>query len=48
VAWLSLIFPPPRVITYRTLGGITIFTAQRPGLALSQGSAEALEDELRM
>ena len=48
VARLSLLFPLPWVISYRALGGITIFTARRPGLALSQGSAEALEDELRM
>lgn len=46
VARLSLLYPPPWVISYRTLAGVTIFTARRPGLALSQGSAQALEDEL--
>ncbi len=46
VARLSLLYPLPWVISYRTLGGVTIFTARRPGLALSQGSAGALEDEL--
>ena len=48
VARLSLLYPLPWVISYRTLGGVTIFTARRPGLALSQGSAGALEDELRL
>ena len=46
VTRLSLLFPLPWVISYRTLAGVTIFTARRPGLALSQGSAGALEDEL--
>ena len=48
VARLSLLFPPPWAISYRVMAGITIFSARRPGLALSQGSAEALEDELRL
>jgi hypothetical protein len=46
VARLSLLFPPPWAISYRVMAGITIFSARRPGLALSQGSAQALEDEL--
>jgi len=29
------------------MAGLTIFTARRPGLTLNQGSAGALEDELR-
>jgi hypothetical protein len=45
-ARLSLLYPLPWVISYLTLGEVTIFTARRPGLALSQGSAQALEDEL--
>jgi hypothetical protein len=48
VARLSLLYPLPWVISYHVMAGITIFSARRPGLALSQGSAEALEDELRM
>jgi hypothetical protein len=48
VARLSALFPPPWVISYHMMAGVTIFSARRPGLALSQGSAEALEDELRM
>lgn len=46
VARLSLLFGPPWVIGSRAVGGVTIFTARRPGLALSQGSAAALEAEL--
>ena len=48
VARLSALFLPPWVISYHMMAGITIFSARRPGLALSQGSAEALEDELWM
>jgi hypothetical protein len=48
VAQLAAIFPAPWAISYRVMAGITIFSARRPGLALSQGSAEALEDELRL
>lgn len=48
VARLSALFPPPWVISYHMMAGIMIFSARRPGLALSQGSAGALEDELRM
>lgn len=47
IARLSLLYPLPWVISYRVMAGITIFSARRPGLALSQGSAGALEDELR-
>jgi hypothetical protein len=46
VARLSLLYPLPWVISYCALGGITIFTARRPGLALSLSSAGALKDEL--
>ncbi len=48
VARLSLLYPLPWVIGYRVMAGLTIFTARRPGLTLNQGSAGALEDELRM
>lgn len=48
VARLSLLYASPWVIGSRTVAGVTIFTARRPGLALSQGSAQALEDELQM
>jgi hypothetical protein len=46
VARLSLLFPEPWVISYSAAGSITIFTARRPGLALSKATAGALEDEL--
>lgn len=48
VSRLSALFPPPWAISYRVMAGITIFSARRPGLALNQGSAGALEDELRL
>jgi hypothetical protein len=48
IARLSLLFPFPWVISYRMMAGLTIFTARRPGLSLNQGSAGALEDELRL
>jgi hypothetical protein len=46
VARLSVLFGPPWVISYRAVAGITIFTARRPGLAISKASSGALEDEL--
>jgi hypothetical protein len=46
VARLAQIFPAPWVISYRAVADMTIFTARRPGLAISKASAEALEDEL--
>jgi hypothetical protein len=46
VARLALVFGAPWVISYRTMAGLTIFTARRPGLTLNKGSAQALEDEL--
>jgi hypothetical protein len=48
VARLSALFPPPWVISYHTMAGLTIFTARRPGLTLSQASAGALQDELSL
>jgi len=46
VARLGNLFPQPWVISYRTMAGLTIFIARRPGLNLSKGSAAALEHEL--
>lgn len=48
VARLTVLFPPPWVISYRVMGGLVIYSAARPGLALSQGSAQALEAELNL
>ena len=48
VARLSVLFPPPWVISYHMMAGLTIFTARRPGLTLSAGSGGALEDELSL
>jgi hypothetical protein len=46
VARLARLYPAPWVINHHVMAGLTIFTARRPGLALSQGSAPALETEL--
>ena len=48
VARLAVLFPPPWVISYRIIGGLVIYSAARPGLSLSQGSAQALEAELNL
>jgi hypothetical protein len=48
VARLTVLFPPPWVISYRVMGGLVIYSAARPGLSLSQGSAQALEAELNL
>jgi hypothetical protein len=46
VARLGNLFPQPWVISYRTMAGLTFFTARRPGLELMEATAQALEDQL--
>jgi hypothetical protein len=48
VARLRVLFGPPWVISYRVMGGLVIYSAERAGLSLNQGSAEALEAELNL
>jgi len=44
----ALIWLPSLLFALHAVAGVTIFTVRRPGLALSQGSAQPLEDELQM
>ena len=46
VARLGNRFPQPWVISYRTMAGLTFFVARRPGLELTEATAQALEDQL--
>jgi hypothetical protein len=46
VARLGNLFPQPWVISYRTMAGLTFFIARRPGLELTEATAQALEDQL--
>lgn len=46
VARLGSRFPQPWVISYRTMAGLTFFIARRPGLELTEATAQALEDQL--
>jgi hypothetical protein len=46
VARLGNLFPQPWVISYRTMAGLTLFIARRPGLELMEATAQALEDQL--